>query len=188
VNINLTLFGQTLAFAIFVWFCMKLVWPPITAAMAARQKKIAEGLDAAGRAQQDLNLAQDKVSNTLRETKEQAAQIIEQANKHANAIIEEAKQQARAEGERLVAGDSDEQVIDYLVSRYGEFVLLKPRFAWHTIVLWAAGPVALIAGLIAIVAALRKRARNRAAANDVSAPKLTAEEERRLQALLDKAD
>ncbi|WP_418643611.1 F0F1 ATP synthase subunit B [Stutzerimonas kunmingensis] len=104
MNINLTLFGQTLAFAIFVWFCMKLVWPPITAAMAARQKKIAEGLDAAGRAQQDLKLAQDKVSNTLRETKEQAAQIIEQANKHANAIIEEAKQQARVEGERLVAG------------------------------------------------------------------------------------
>ena len=89
MNINLTLFGQTLAFAIFVWFCMKLVWPPITAAMAARQKKIAEGLDAAGRAQQDLKLAQDKVSNTLRETKEQAAQIIEQANKHANAIIED---------------------------------------------------------------------------------------------------
>ena len=88
MNINLTLFGQTLAFAIFVWFCMKLVWPPITAAMAARQKKIAEGLDAAGRAQQDLKLAQDKVSHTLRETKEQAAQIIEQANKHANAIIE----------------------------------------------------------------------------------------------------
>ena len=82
MNINLTLFGQTLAFAIFVWFCMKLVWPPITAAMAARQKKIAEGLDAAGRAQQDLKLAQDKVSNTLRET----------------------KQQARVEGERLVAG------------------------------------------------------------------------------------
>ncbi len=100
----MTLFGQTLAFAIFVWFCMKLVWPPITAAMAARQKKIAEGLDAAGRAQQDLKLAQDKVSHTLRETKEQAAQIIEQANKHANAIIEEAKQQARVEGERLVAG------------------------------------------------------------------------------------
>ena len=50
--------------------------------------------------------------------------------------------------ERLVAGDGDQEVIDYVVSRYGEFVLLKPRFAWHTIVLWAAGPVALIAGLI----------------------------------------
>ena len=102
MNINLTLFGQTFAFAIFVWFCMKFVWPPITKAMQERQKKIAEGLDAAGRAQQDLKLAQEKVTNTLRETKEQATQILEQANKHANAIVEEAKQQARAEGERLV--------------------------------------------------------------------------------------
>ena len=108
MNINLTLLGQTLAFAIFVWFCMKFVWPPVTAAMSARQKKIAEGLDAAGRAQQDLKLAQEKVSNTLRETKEQAAQILEQANKHANSIIEQAKEQARAEGERLVAGARDE--------------------------------------------------------------------------------
>ena len=102
MNINLTLFGQTFAFAIFVWFCMKFVWPPITKAMQERQKKIAEGLDAAGRAQQDLKLAQEKVTNTLRETKEQATQILEQANKHASAIVEEAKQQARAEGERLV--------------------------------------------------------------------------------------
>jgi len=102
VNINLTLFGQTFAFAIFVWFCMKFVWPPITKAMQERQKKIAEGLDAAGRAQQDLKLAQEKVTNTLRETKEQATQILEQANKHASAIVEEARQQARAEGERLV--------------------------------------------------------------------------------------
>lgn len=102
MNINLTLFGQTIAFAIFVWFCMKFVWPPITKAMQERQKKIAEGLDAAGRAQQDLKLAQEKVTNTLRETKEQATQILEQANKHASAIVEEAKQQARAEGERLV--------------------------------------------------------------------------------------
>jgi len=102
VNINLTLFGQTIAFAIFVWFCMKFVWPPITAAMAERQKKIAEGLDAAGRAQRDLSLAQEKATNTLRETRDQAAQILDKANKNANQIIEEAKQQARAEGERLV--------------------------------------------------------------------------------------
>ena len=103
MNINLTLFGQTFAFAIFVWFCMKFVWPPITKAMQERQKKIAEGLDAAGRAQQDLKLAQEKVSNTLRETREQATQIIEKANKQANSIVEEAKQQAQAEGERLIA-------------------------------------------------------------------------------------
>jgi len=102
VNINMTLLGQTISFAIFVWFCMKFVWPPITAAMAERQKKIAEGLNAADRAQRDLSLTQEKVAQTLRETKEQATQIIEQANKSANLIVEEAKQQARAEGERLV--------------------------------------------------------------------------------------
>ena len=104
MNINLTLFAQAIAFAALTWLIAKTVWPPLLQAIEERQKKIAEGLDAAGRAQQDLKLAQDKVSHTLRETKEQAAQIIEQANKHANAIIEEAKQQARVEGERLVAG------------------------------------------------------------------------------------
>lgn len=103
MNMNLTLFGQTIAFAIFVWFTMKFVWPPITAAMQARQKKIAEGLDAAGRAQRDLQMAQEKAAQTLRETKEQAAEILDKANKTANAIVEEAKQQARGEGERLLA-------------------------------------------------------------------------------------
>ncbi|MHA7773655.1 cytochrome c-type biogenesis protein [Roseibium sp. M-1] len=83
--------------------------------------------------------------------------------------------------ERLVAGDSDKAVIDYLVSRYGEFVLLKPRFAWHTIVLWAAGPVALICGLIGIFLALRNRRTARAARVE---PALTDEEKRRLEALL----
>ncbi len=102
--INLTLLGQLIAFAIFTWFCMKFVWPPITAAMDARQKKIAEGLDAAGRAERDLKLAQEKAADMLRETKQSAAEIIEKANKTANDIVEEAKQQARAEGERLLAG------------------------------------------------------------------------------------
>jgi F-type H+-transporting ATPase subunit b len=103
VNINLTLLGQTIAFAIFVWFTMKFVWPPITHAMQERQKKIAEGLDAAGRAQRDLGLAQEKAAQTLRETKEQSAQIIEKANKSATLIVEEAREQARSEGERLIA-------------------------------------------------------------------------------------
>jgi F-type H+-transporting ATPase subunit b len=98
----LTLFGQTISFAIFVWFTMKFVWPPITAAMQARQKKIAEGLDAAGRAQRDLQLAQENAAQTLRETKEQAAEILDKASKTANAIVEESKQQARSEGERLL--------------------------------------------------------------------------------------
>ncbi len=101
--INLTLIGQLIAFGIFAWFCMKFVWPPITNAMDARQKKIAEGLDAAGRAERDLKLAQEKAAQMLRETKQSAAEIIERANKTANEIVEEAKQQARTEGDRLIA-------------------------------------------------------------------------------------
>lgn len=90
--------------------------------------------------------------------------------------------------ERLVAGDSDGQVIDYLVSRYGEFVLLKPKFAWHTFFLWAAGPIALIAGLIAIGLALRKRSQLMQQLATSSPSKLSAEEEERLNALLKKSD
>ncbi len=118
MNINLTVIGQTIAFALFVWFCMKFVWPPITAAMAERQKKIAEGLDAAGRAQRDLSLAQEKAADTLRGTKEQATQILDKANKNANQIIEEAKQQARSEGERLI--ESAKAEIDQEINRAKE--------------------------------------------------------------------
>ncbi|MDR9466932.1 F0F1 ATP synthase subunit B [Marinospirillum sp.] len=102
MNMNMTLLGQSVAFAIFVWFCMKYVWPPISEAMRERQKKIAEGLDSASRAQRDLELAQEKAAQTLREAKEESARILEQANKRSTLLIEEAKEQAKAEGERLV--------------------------------------------------------------------------------------
>jgi cytochrome c-type biogenesis protein CcmH len=84
--------------------------------------------------------------------------------------------------ERLVAGDSDAEVMEFLVDRYGEFVLLKPRFAWHTLFLWTAGPLALIAGLAAIILALSRR---KGARLDAAGGKLSAEEEERLSALLD---
>ncbi|MCL7930789.1 F0F1 ATP synthase subunit B [Halomonas llamarensis] len=104
MNINMTLIGQTIAFAIFVWFCIKYVWPPISTALHERQKKIADGLDAASRASRDLELAQEQASQTLQESKEQASQILEQANKRSAQIVEEAREQARAEGERLLVG------------------------------------------------------------------------------------
>ena len=101
MNINLTIIGQAIAFFIFVVFCMKYVWPPITGALAERKKKIAEGLDAADRASRDLQLAQEKATAQLRESKQEAAAIIEQANKRANQIVDEAKQQARVEADRV---------------------------------------------------------------------------------------
>ncbi len=59
--------------------------------------------------------------------------------------------------QRITAGDSDEQVIDYMVARYGEFILLKPRFNWHTVLLWAAPPGALAFGAILALVAYRRR-------------------------------
>jgi F-type H+-transporting ATPase subunit b len=104
VNINATMLGQMIAFAFFVWFCMKYVWPPLTAALAERQKRIADGLEAADKASRDLEQAQENVAEQLKEAKAQAASIIDQANKRASQIVEEAKDQGREEGQRMIAG------------------------------------------------------------------------------------
>ena len=104
MNINATMLGQMIAFAFFVWFCMKYVWPPLTAALAERQKRIADGLEAADKAGKDLEQAQVKVAEQLKEAKTQAAGIIDQANKRATQIIEEAKNQGREEGQRMKVG------------------------------------------------------------------------------------
>jgi cytochrome c-type biogenesis protein CcmH len=61
--------------------------------------------------------------------------------------------------ERLTGGDSDQQVLDFLVARYGEFVLLKPRFAWHTALLWLGPPGLLIGGALALLLTARRRSR-----------------------------
>lgn len=103
MNINATLIGQAIAFAVFVWFCMKFVWPPVTAALAERQKKIAEGLNAADKAQRDLETAHAQVGEEMKAAKAQAAALIDQANKRASQMVEEAKAQAAAEGERQIA-------------------------------------------------------------------------------------
>jgi len=87
--------------------------------------------------------------------------------------------------ERLVAGDTNDEVIDYLVGRYGEFVLLKPRFAAHTIVLWASAPVVLLAGIFGLFMVLRRRKGKLSA---VAAPPLSDEEKTRLDALLKAKD
>ena len=103
MNINLTLIGQMLAFVGFVVFCMKYVWPPIIAAMQEREEKIADGLAAADRASHDLELAQEKAVERLKEAKVEAAGIIDSANKRANQLVEEAKDVAVVEADRVKA-------------------------------------------------------------------------------------
>lgn len=102
MNINATLLGQTIMFALFVWFCMKFVWPPIMAALEARKKQIADGLAAAERGKHDLELAAHRSADILREAKEKAAEIIAQGDKRASEIVEAAKVQANVESERIV--------------------------------------------------------------------------------------
>lgn len=103
MNINLTLIGQMIAFVCFVVFCMRYVWPPILAAMAEREKKIADGLAAADRASHDLELAQEKAVERLKEAKIEAAGIVDSANKRAGQLVEEAKDAAIIEADRVKA-------------------------------------------------------------------------------------
>lgn len=103
MNINWTLVGQMVFFVIFVLFCMKYVWPPITAAMAERAKKIADGLAAADRADKDLELAKEKAAADLKEAKAQAAELIESAKKRGDQMVEEAKDKAKEEADRVLA-------------------------------------------------------------------------------------
>ncbi len=108
MNINLTLIGQTIMFAMFVLFCMKFVWPVIIGAMEERQQKIADGLDAADRAMRDLEAAKSEATDQMKEAKQEAAGIVDQANKRANQIVDEAKVLAVAEGDRLkVAAEAE---------------------------------------------------------------------------------
>jgi cytochrome c-type biogenesis protein CcmH len=82
--------------------------------------------------------------------------------------------------QRLVSGDSDRQVIDFLVARYGEFVLLKPRFEWHTLLLWGVAPAVLLVGIGGLVLMARKRR-----TVTLQAAGLTPDEQKRLATLVE---
>ena len=101
MNINLTLVVQMLVFAVFVWFTMRFVWPPLVKALEERQEKIAEGLAAAERGNRELELAQHRAKDEMKQAKMQSAEIIEKANRRAAQIIDEAKDDARIEVQKM---------------------------------------------------------------------------------------
>ncbi|MGK2946196.1 MAG: F0F1 ATP synthase subunit B [Candidatus Malihini olakiniferum] len=102
MNINLAILGQAIAFVLFVWFCMKLVWPPLIAAIEKRQREIANGLAYTERAKKDLNLAQTSAADQLKKAKVEAQVIVEQANKHRAQILDTAKVEAETERNKIV--------------------------------------------------------------------------------------
>ncbi len=113
MNFNATLIGQSLTFLVFVWFCMKYIWPPLMAALEERNARISDGLAAAEQGQKDLEDAQSKVSDSLTDAKQQAQEIINQAQKRANEIVDESKDIARDEAEKIkisASSDIDQQI------------------------------------------------------------------------------
>jgi F-type H+-transporting ATPase subunit b len=137
MNINLTLLGQMITFAVFVWFTMKYVWPPMMKALEERQKKIADGIAAAEQSQRDLELAERKTLEILRESKESASHILEAANKRAETIVEEAREVARLDGQRIVAHAHDQvqqavvKAKEELRSQVGMLVVMTAEKVLH---------------------------------------------------------
>jgi len=101
VNINLTLIVQMLVFALLVFGTMKWIWPHILGAMEERSRKIAQGLAAAEKGEQELTEARGKAETIVREARERASHIIEQAQHAAHDLVEQAKGAASSEGARL---------------------------------------------------------------------------------------
>jgi len=108
VDINLTLIGQSIAMLVFVWFCMKFIWPPILNAIEERQKQIADGLAAAEQGQDKLVRAQAEANEIVADARKQATSILDQAHGRANEIVAEGKAGGVKERDRqLTAAKAD---------------------------------------------------------------------------------
>jgi F-type H+-transporting ATPase subunit b len=103
VSINATLIVQMIVFAILIWFTMRFVWPPITAALDERAKKIADGLSAADKAKADLAAANKRVEAELAAARDDAGKRIADAERMAQQLVEEAKGRASEEAAKIIA-------------------------------------------------------------------------------------
>ncbi len=108
MDINLTLIGQTIAMIVFVWFCMKFIWPPLLAAIEDRQQQIEDGLAAADRGEEKLVQAQAEAEEIITEARQQATTILNQANGRANEIVADGKADGVKERERQLTAATAE--------------------------------------------------------------------------------
>ena len=99
----MTLIGQSIAMIVFVWFCMKFIWPPILDALEERQRQIEEGLAAADKSQEALEAAEAQAQEIIAEARQQATGILDQAHARANEIVAEGKDSGVKERERQLA-------------------------------------------------------------------------------------
>jgi F-type H+-transporting ATPase subunit b len=112
MNLNVTMFIQTLVFFVLAWVTMKFIWPPLIAAIEERQKKIADGLAASERGEKELAAAKTTATDIIKEARLQAGKIVEQANRRSGEVIDEARGAAIAEGDRLISDARQEVAIE----------------------------------------------------------------------------
>lgn len=104
MNINATLIGEAIAFALLIWFCVRFIWPPLLNAISERQQKIADGLAAAERARAELKQADTQVAEEVRKARQQATEIVGKAQQQASQILDKARADAQSEITRQQAG------------------------------------------------------------------------------------
>ncbi len=103
MNINLTLIMQAVAFAAFIWFCARFIWPPLMRAIETRQKQIADGLAAGDQGRKELANAQKREAEIIAEAKAKSTEIVAMGEKYKADAIEQAKVDAKVEADRIVA-------------------------------------------------------------------------------------
>ena len=108
MNLNITILGQAIAFALFVWFCLKYVWPPLIGALRERQQKIADGLEAAAQSQRDLTKAEQLLQQKVDEGQKRAQVLIGEAEKRSRQIVEDARAAALEEQDRIRKNAEDQ--------------------------------------------------------------------------------
>ena len=108
MNMNATLILQSIAMMVFVWFCMKFIWPPLLKAMDERRAKIADGLAASDREEKALADANQEVEQQIKVARDKAGEIVDQANQRHSQILEQAKDDATGERQKqVVAGEAE---------------------------------------------------------------------------------
>lgn len=128
MNLNATIIGQSISFILFVWFCMKYVWPPIILAIETRQKEIKESLINAKKAKDELGIIQKKIEQNILESKKQASNILNEANKQKVLILDEARTNALLESKKIILNAQSEIDVSIMNARenlYKEIVDLS---------------------------------------------------------------
>ncbi len=108
MDFNLTLIGQTIAMIVFVWFCMRFIWPPVMKAIEQRRTQIADGIAAGEKGQRELADARHGAEDILKDARQKAGTVADMAHKRSNEMLVEAKEHAASESERLVAAARSE--------------------------------------------------------------------------------